>query len=53
MPKGDVEALSAVLRRCADDREFLGRLKSGAIKASKALLPENKAQEWVGKVIGR
>lgn len=53
VPKGDVEALSAVLRRCADDREFLGRLKSGAIKASKALLPENKAREWVGKVIGR
>ena len=53
VPKGDVEALAAVLRRCADDREFLGRLKSGAIKASKALLPENKAREWVGKVIGR
>ena len=53
VPKGDAKALATVLQRCADDRRFLEHLKSGAIKASKALLPENMAQEWVGKVIGK
>ena len=53
VPKGDARALAAVLRRCAEDREFYGHLKSGAMKAARALLPQNMAREWVDKVIGR
>lgn len=53
VPKGDANALAAVLRRCAEDREFYGHLKSGAMKAAQALLPQNMAREWVDKVVGR
>lgn len=53
VPKGDARALAAVLRRCAEDREFYGHLKSGAMKAARALLPQNMAREWVDKVVGR
>ena len=53
VPKGDARALAAVLRRCAEDREFYGHLKIGAIKAARALLPQNMAREWVDKVVGR
>ena len=52
VPKGDARALAAVLRRCAEDREFYGHLKSGAMKAARALLPQNMAREWVDKVVG-
>lgn len=52
VPKGDARALAAVLRRCAEDREFYGYLKSGAMKAARALLPQNMAREWVDKVVG-
>ena len=53
VPKGDANALAAVLERCANDREFLAHLKSGAMKAARALLPRNMAREWVDKVVGR
>ena len=53
VPKGDARALAAVLERCANDREFYGHLKSGAMKAAQALLPRNMAREWVDKVVGR
>ena len=52
VPKGDARALAAVLERCANDREFYGHLKSGAMKAAQALLPQNMAREWVDKVVG-
>ena len=52
VPKGDARALAAVLRRCAEDCEFYGHLKSGAMKAARALLPQNMAREWVDKVVG-
>lgn len=46
VPKGDVKALAAVLKRCKDEPVFLEKLRSGAQVAAKELLPENRAKAW-------
>lgn len=52
VPKGNVNALATVLKQCQNDREFLTRLKSGAQRAAKELLPMNRAKLWLEYVIG-
>jgi hypothetical protein len=52
VPKGDVNALAAVLERCARDREFLAHLRSGAKMAAVEIAPEKRAKVWLGKVLG-
>ncbi len=52
VPKGDANALARVLRRCAEDRAFLERLRSGAKKAAEELQPEKRAEFWLEKVVG-
>lgn len=52
VPKGDANALAAVLERCANDREFLAHLRSGAKMAAAEIAPEKRAKVWLGKVLG-
>lgn len=52
VPKGDANALAAVLERCANDREFLAHLRSGAKMAAVEIAPEKRAKIWLGKVLG-
>ena len=52
VPKGDAKALAAVLKRCKDEPGFLDKRRSGAQVAAKALLPENRAKEWLELVAG-
>lgn len=52
VPKGDANALAAVLERCANDREFLAHLRSGAKMAVAEIAPEKRAKVWLGKVLG-
>lgn len=52
VPKGDANALVAVLERCANDREFLAHLRSGAKMAAAEIAPEKRAKVWLGKVLG-
>mgnify|MGYP002510251924 CR=1 FL=1 len=52
VPKGDANALAAVLERCANDREFLAHLRSGAKMAAVEIAPEKRAKVWLGKVLG-
>ena len=52
VPKGDTNALASVLERCANDREFLAHLRSGAMKAAAEIVPEKRAKVWLGKVLG-
>ena len=52
VPKGDANALAAVLERCANDREFLAHLRSGAKMAAAEIVPEKRAKVWLGKVLG-
>jgi len=51
VPKGDVGALAKVLGRCANDRGFLGKLKSGAQKAAACWTPEKRAKEFLRYVL--
>lgn len=52
VPKGDANALAAVLERCARDRGFLTHLRSGAKRAAAEIAPEKRAKVWLGKVLG-
>jgi hypothetical protein len=52
VPKGDANALAAVLERCANDREFLAHLRSGAKMAVEEITPEKRARVWINKVLG-
>lgn len=52
VPKGDANALAAVLERCARDREFLAHLRSGAKMAAEEITPEKRAKVWLNKVLG-
>lgn len=52
VPKGDVQALAKVLKRCKEESEFLSRLRSGAQIAAWELLPENRAKVWSEKCLG-
>jgi glycosyltransferase involved in cell wall biosynthesis len=52
VPKGDANALAAVLERCANDRKFLAHLRSGAKMAAAEIAPEKRAKVWLGKVLG-
>ena len=52
VPKGDANALAAVLERCANDREFLAHLRSGAKMAAAEITPEKRAKVWLNKVMG-
>ena len=52
VPKGDANALAAVLERCANDREFLAHLRSGAKMAAEEIAPEKRAKVWLNKVLG-
>ena len=52
VPKGDANALAAVLERCANDRGFLAHLRSGAKMAAAEIAPEKRAKVWLGKVLG-
>ena len=52
VPKGDANALAAVLERCANDREFLAHLRSRAKMAAVEIAPEKRAKVWLGKVLG-
>ena len=52
VPKGDANALAAVLERCANDRKFLAHLRSGAKMAAEEITPEKRAKVWLNKVLG-
>jgi glycosyltransferase involved in cell wall biosynthesis len=52
VPKGDANALAAVLERCANDREFLAHLRRGAKMAAEEITPEKRARVWINKVLG-
>ena len=52
VPKGDANALAAVLERCARDREFLAHLRSGAKMAAEEIAPKKRARVWLDKVLG-
>jgi glycosyltransferase involved in cell wall biosynthesis len=52
VPKGDANALAAVLERCANDRKFLAHLMSGAKMAAAEITPEKRAKVWINKVLG-
>lgn len=52
VPKGDANALAAVLERCARDRGFLAHLRSGAKMAAAEIAPEKRAKVWLAKVLG-
>jgi glycosyltransferase involved in cell wall biosynthesis len=52
VPKGDANALAAVLERCANDRKFLAHLRSGAKMAAAEITPEKRAKVWINKVLG-
>lgn len=52
VPKGDANALAAVLERCARDCGFLAHLRSGAKIAAVEIAPEKRAKVWLGKVLG-
>ena len=47
VPKGDAQALAAVLSRCKAEPEFWAKLRSGAQVAARELLPENRAKVWL------
>ena len=47
VPKGEESALAAGLQRCADDREFLARLRSGAERAREDWTPKKQAKEFL------
>ena len=51
VPKGDANALAAVLERCANDRKFLAHLRSGAKWAAEEITPEKRAKIWLNKVL--
>lgn len=52
VPKGDVDALARVLKRCAEDADFYARIKSGALKAAREWTPKKKAKEFIDSVLG-
>lgn len=49
-PRGDADALAAILRRCRDDKAFYSRIKSGAGRAAVELAPERRAVRWLEAV---
>lgn len=49
---GRESELVAALRRCREDPALLSRLREGARTAATALLPENRAPEWLAAVLG-
>lgn len=52
VPKGDANALAAVLERCAKDCEFLAHLRSGVKRAAAEIAPEKRAKVLLNKVLG-
>ena len=52
VPKGDVDALVHVLKRCAEDANFLKKLKIGAEKVAQEWTPKKKAKEFIDLVLG-
>ena len=51
VPKGDVQALAKVLKRCKEEPEFLAELRGGAQVAARELLPENRAKVFLNAVM--